>query len=34
VQRAWRVAVTVTQDGAGRLDLRAARPEDAGPSPG
>jgi hypothetical protein len=31
-QRAWRVAVTVADDGLGRLDLRAARGEDVGPS--
>jgi hypothetical protein len=34
VQRAWRVAVTVAQDGEARLELGAARPEDAGPPRG
>ena len=34
VQRAWRVAVTVAEDGEARLDLRAGRPEAAGPPRG
>jgi thiol-disulfide isomerase/thioredoxin len=34
VQRAWRVVVTVAQDGDARLDLRASRREDAGPPRG